>query len=186
VTAFGHVPEGRMIRRKGAQVGDVVFVTGTIGDSGGGLAMLKGEAQSEFRDRLVARYRIPDPPVRLGAKLRGLASAALDVSDGLLADLGHIADVSGVRIVVEAGAIPRSEAVLALWPDDIVRAATAGDDYQIALTAAVTHEAQIMAAARDLNAQVTRIGRVELGAGVALLDAEAREIAVARAGYRHF
>ena len=115
-----------------------------------------------------------------------VGSAALDVSDGLLADLGHIADVSGVRIVVEAGAIPRSEAVLALWPDDIVRAATAGDDYQIAFTAAVTHEAQIMAAARDANTQVTRIGRVELGAGVALLDAEAREIAVARAGYRHF
>jgi len=177
VTAFGHVPQGAMIRRFGAKPGDGVFVTGTIGDSGGGL---------EARDGvLFERYRVPEPPVAFGASLRGLASAAIDVSDGLLADLGHIADVSGVRIAVEAERIPRSDALRALWGDTleaIVRAATAGDDYQIAFTAPLAKEMAIARAA----VQVTRIGTVERGLGVVLLDAQSREIAVARKGFAHF
>ena len=168
VTAFGHVPEGRMIRRDGAQIGDAVFVTGTIGDSGGGLALLKGEVKADAADELIARYRIPDPPVRFGPKLRELVSAALDVSDGLLADLGHIAEASGVRIVVEAASIPRSQALRALWKDNldaIVRAATAGDDYQIAFTAPPSRVFDIVEAANEANVAVTRIGRVESGVG---------------------
>jgi thiamine-monophosphate kinase len=97
ITALGSVPRGTMIRRAGAAVGDLVFVSGTIGDAGGGLAILKGDGASisaVARDALIARYREPSPRLSLG--LRGLASAALDVSDGLLADLGHIADMSKV------------------------------------------------------------------------------------------
>jgi thiamine-monophosphate kinase len=176
VTAFGHVPQGTMIRRFGAKPGDGVFVTGTIGDSGGGLEARNGV--------LFERYRVPEPPVAFGASLRGLASAAIDVSDGLLADLGHIADVSGVRIVVEALRIPRSDALRALWGDTleaIVCAATAGDDYQIAFTVSPAKEAAVAS-----SVQVTRIGTVEQGSGVVLLDAQGREIVVARKGFAHF
>jgi thiamine-monophosphate kinase len=174
ITAFGHVPQGAMIRRAGAKPGDAVFVTGTIGDSGGGLEAREGV--------LFERYRVPEPPVAFGPSLRGVASAAIDVSDGLLADLGHIADVSGVRIAVEALRIPRSGALRALWGDTldaIVRAATAGDDYQIAFTAARAEVAEIANV-------VTRIGTVEQGSGIVLLDAQGSEIVVALKGFAHF
>jgi thiamine-monophosphate kinase len=175
-----------MIRRNGAASGDVVFITGTIGDSAGGLSVLKGEGNS---DSLVERYRIPEPPVLFGPKLLGFVSAALDVSDGLLADLAHIGETSGVRIVVEAARIPRSPALQALWGDSvdaIVRAATSGDDYQIAFTAPPSREAEIRRAARDADVAATKIGRVERGAGVVLLDERGGEIAVAKLGFRHF
>jgi thiamine-monophosphate kinase len=180
VTAFGYVPEGRMIRRNGAQIGDAVFVTGTIGDSGGGLAVLKGEAKSDHAAELIARYRIPEPRVAFVRAVRN-ASSSIDVSDGLLADLGHIAEASRVRIVVEAERIPRSPALTAFWgngSDAILRAATAGDDYEIAFTAS--------GPIQDTSTPVTCIGRVESGSGVVLLDGQGCEIVVARAGYRHF
>ncbi len=191
ITAFGHVPQGQMIIRGGARLGDAVFVTGTLGDSGGGLALLKGEAGADLsaglRAFLIDRYRLPQPPVLFGPALRGIATAAVDVSDGLLADLGHVADASGVRIAVEAARIPISPALAVLWGRDtvsILRAATAGDDYQIAFTAPLSSEAEIAKGAHDTI--VTRIGRVESGVGVALLDAAGHEIAVARRGFRHF
>jgi len=177
ITAFGFVPVGGMIRRAGAKPGDGVYVSGSIGDAGGGLAVLQGGSGPA---ELVERYRLPMPRLALGLALRGIASAALDVSDGLIADLGHIAEVSGVRIVVEAARIPRSPALRALWGDGneaILRAATAGDDYEIAFTVPPRDE---------IPAGVSRIGVVEKGAGIVLLDAEGREIAVPRAGYRHF
>lgn len=177
ITAFGHVPEGKMIRRAGAVPGDGVFVTGTIGDGGGGLAAREGV--------LLERYLVPEPPVAFGPPLRGLASAAIDVSDGLLADLGHVAQASGVRIAVEAQSIPRSDALRALWGDTtgaIVRAATCGDDYQIAFTAPLAKEAALAGA----GVRVTRIGTVARGSGAVLLDAQGREIAVPRKGFAHF
>lgn len=183
ITAFGHVPSGRMVRRSGARPGDLVFVTGTIGDSGGGLALLKAPEASvsaETRSRLVARYRVPQPPVSFAHAIRA-ASAAIDVSDGLFADLGHIAHASGVRIAVEAERIPRSPALRALWGDSleaIVRAATAGDDYQIAFAA--------LASIVDAHTPVTCIGRVEEGAGVVLLDARGRAVEVGGPGFTHF
>jgi len=184
ITAMGHVPEGAMIRRSGAKLGDGVYVSGTIGDAGGGLAVLQnGSGPAE----LIERYRLPSPRLALGRALRGVAGAAIDVSDGLLADLGHIADVSRVRIAVEAARIPRSAALRALWGDTvdaIVRAATAGDDYEIAFTAA--REERVMEAAGRAGIPVIRIGRVEEGAGLVLHDAQGREIAVARAGFTHF
>jgi len=182
ITAFGHVPAGTMIRRAGARPGDLVFVSGTIGDGGGGLAVLKDEeAEPSHREHLVSRYRLPTPRLALGQALRGIATASLDVSDGLLADLGHIAEASGVRIVVEAERIPRSAALTALWGDGmdaIVRAATSGDDYEIAFTGA--------ALPQNMPIPVTCIGRVEQGSGVALLDTQGKAVSVPRAGYRHF
>jgi thiamine-monophosphate kinase len=154
-----------------------------IGDSGGGLALLEDPAASrsaQTHDHLIARYRIPQPRVTLAAMLRD-ASAAIDVSDGLLADLGHLAEASSVRIVVQAQDIPRSPALRSLWGDSveaIVRAATAGDDYEIAFAAS--------GPASDGQTPVACIGSVEKGSGVVLLDADGREIAVPRKGFTHF
>jgi thiamine-monophosphate kinase len=182
ITAFGHVPTGTMIRRAGARPGDLVFVSGTIGDGGGGLAVLKGEEVTPLRrDYLISRYRLPTPRVALGQVLRGIATAALDVSDGLLADLGHIAEASGVRVLIDAERIPRSAALAALWGDEmdaVIRAATSGDDYEIAFTAASPPQ--------NTPTPVTCIGRVEQGSGVALLDPQGRDVPVPRTGYQHF
>ena len=190
ITAMGYVPVGALIRRAGAKAGDGVYVSGTIGDAGAGLALLKGERADINGDdaaMLIGRYRLPSPRLALGRALQGVASAALDVSDGLIADLSHIAEVSRVRITVEAGRIPRSPALRALWGDTaeaIVRAATAGDDYEIAFTS--SSERRVVEAAKLAGVGVTRIGRVEEGSGVALLDSNGREITVARAGFTHF
>ncbi|MDE1937570.1 MAG: thiamine-phosphate kinase [Alphaproteobacteria bacterium] len=190
ITAMGHVPTGGMICRAGAVAGDAVFISGTIGDGGGGLAVLKGDGErldAREREELVARYRTPPPRLALGQALRGVASAALDVSDGLIADLAHITEVSGVRIVVEVEQVPYSQALRALWGDTRegrIRAVTSGDDYEIAFTA--RSEAAVLAAARRSGVPVTRIGWVEAGSGVALLDADGREIPLSHAGFTHF
>ena len=177
ITAFGFVPEGKMIKRSGAKPGDAVYVTGSIGDSGGGLAIFKREKHSlneQERDYLTTRYRLPEPPVALADKLRGLASASVDVSDGLIADLGHIAAASGVKIVVEGEKVPLSTPLRALWGDGaLLRAVSAGDDYQIAF-----------AAPPGLDGPFTQIGRVEAGQG-AILTLAGKEIPVP-SGYRHF
>jgi thiamine-monophosphate kinase len=182
ITAFGSVPAGRTIRRAGAKPGDLVFVSGTIGDAGAGLK----SAQSDY---LVRRYRVPEPRMALGRALRGVASAALDVSDGLLADLGHIAETSRVKIAIEAARIPRSSELKALVGDSIaaiVRAATSGDDYEIAFAAPASKRDAVFAAAKRSATPVTEIGRVEVGAGVALLDQQGADIPVPRTGYVHF
>jgi thiamine-monophosphate kinase len=192
VTALGTVAAGKTIRRAGAKAGDLVFVSGTIGDAGAGLAVLKGEGKklrSTDRARLIARYRVPDPRVKLGPRLIGVASASLDVSDGLIADLGHIAEVSGVRIVVEAERVPLSPACAALWGGSmraIVRAATSGDDYEIAFTAPAHARASLAKAARAAGVAISQIGRVEKGLGVLLVDKNGKPVPIGHAGYTHF
>jgi thiamine-monophosphate kinase len=190
VTAAGYVPKNGMIHRAGAKPGDAVYVSGTVGDAGGGLEILtkrpSGTRMSRSEEELVSRYRVPTPRLALGRALRGVASASLDVSDGLLADLGHIADVSRVNITVAAGALPLSKPLKVLWGEDedaALKAATAGDDYELAFTAA-SHGA-VMAAAASAGVAVTRIGKVSAGRGVVLLGKNG-EIPVRRAGYRHF
>ncbi|HVT26345.1 MAG TPA: thiamine-phosphate kinase [Rhizomicrobium sp.] len=190
ITAFGFVPKGKMLRRSGAKLDDLVFVSGTIGDAGAGLSLLRQPQQFSHavQDFLIHRYREPRPRLWLGQALRGVAHAALDVSDGLLADLGHIAEVSGVRIEIDAHRLPLSAALQAVWgSDDAARAkaATAGDDYEIAFTVAPRLSDDAVKAARDAAA-ITEIGRVVAGQGVALLDEAGREIAVSRKGYTHF
>jgi len=192
ITAMGPVPEGQMLRRAGAKPGDLVFVSGTIGDAGAGLALLKGEGAGlpmNERESLIARYRLPEPRTALGPLLLGIASAALDVSDGLMADLGHIAEVSGVRVVIEAPRIPLSSGLVTLWGKGagaVARAVTSGDDYEIAFTAPESARAGLVAAARESGVPVHEIGRVEKGAGVVLLDEEGAPIPINRPGYTHF
>ncbi|MBL6939628.1 MAG: thiamine-phosphate kinase [Alphaproteobacteria bacterium] len=182
VTAFGWVPKGRAILRRGAGPGDLVFVTGTIGDSGAGLRALKAKKREAA---LIARYRVPEPRVALGLRLRGIASAALDVSDGLLADLGHIADVSNVHVAVIAERVPLSQA-LRRFDGDVVRAVTAGDDYEIAFTAPRGKRTQVMAAAKAAGVRVSEIGFVAKGRGVALLGQDGRVMPVVKKGWEHF
>jgi thiamine-monophosphate kinase len=192
ITAFGYVPKGTMIRRSGAKPGDIVFVTGSIGDGAGGLAVQKGAGKllsRAVRNHLIHRYQVPQPRTAIGPLLRGVARASLDVSDGLLADLGHIAETSKVRIVVEAAAVPRSGALHALWGDNqdaIVRALTGGDDYEIAFTAPPRLEMKVMAAAAKSGVMVSRIGHVERGQGVLLRDAKRQAIPVPDKGWTHF
>lgn len=178
VTALGYVPQGKMVKRSGARPGDAVYVTGTIGDSGGGLAVLKGETQAltnDERDYLTARYHVPRPPVTFAGSLRNMAHASVDVSDGLIADLGHIASASGVRILVEGELVPLSAPLKALWGDEaLLRAVVAGDDYQIAFTGPP-----------DLAGPFTCIGKVVAGEGVTLLF-DGREISIPKMGYQHF
>jgi thiamine-monophosphate kinase len=192
ITAFGMLPVGTMIRRNGAKEGDAVFVSGTIGDSGEGLAVLNGKragGPATDCEHLASRYRLPVPRLALGRALRGIASASLDVSDGLIADLGHIATASRVKISVKANQIPRSSAAKAVAGESvaaIVNAATAGDDYEIAFTAPGTARQEIARIASETATPVTEIGIVEAGGGVVLLDSAGSEIPVSRKGYRHF
>jgi thiamine-monophosphate kinase len=178
ITAFGFLPQGKMVMRGGARPGDHVYVTGSIGDSGGGLAIFRREKHTlsdTDRDVLVTRYRVPDPPVAFVDRLREIATASVDVSDGLIADLGHIAEASRVRIAIIGEQVPLSAPLRALWGENaLLRAVGAGDDYQIAFTGPP-----------GLDGPFTQIGFVESGDGVGLTVA-GREVAVPKAGYRHF
>ncbi|HJT42455.1 MAG TPA: thiamine-phosphate kinase [Rhizomicrobium sp.] len=183
ITAFGFVPQGRIVKRSGARIGDAVYVTGNIGDSGGGLAIFRREKHTlaeTDRDFLTRRYRVPEPPVFFAEELRAIAHASVDISDGLIADLGHIASASGVRIVVEGERVPLSEPLRALWGQDtLLRAVAAGDDYQIAFTAAP-----------GLTGPFTQIGRVEIGRvekGERVgLTIAGKDVAISKPGFRHF
>jgi thiamine-monophosphate kinase len=191
ITAFGHGPAGKMLRRGGAKLGDLVFVSGTIGDAGAGLECLKGESSLSggARDHLIERFQLPQPRLALGNSLLGIASASLDVSDGLIADLGHIADVSSVRIAIEAERVPISSALKNSWRNPqpgLLAAITAGDDYEIAFTAPPENRAAIAAAAATSGVPIAEIGRVTTGQGVVLLDEAGAEIAVKKGGYTHF
>ncbi|HTT83957.1 MAG TPA: thiamine-phosphate kinase [Rhizomicrobium sp.] len=192
VTAVGFVPEGTLVRRKGASPGDIVFVTGLIGDAGAGLAILSGflaSSPTSAREALISSFRTPIPHLAFGQALRGIASAAVDVSDGLIADLGHIADVSGVRIEVDAVRIPLSPHLQGLKGSGLdvrIDAATAGDDYEIAFTAPPESTPAIRKAELQTFTPVTAIGRVVPGEGAVLLDPSGREIALERRGYTHF
>jgi thiamine-monophosphate kinase len=191
VMMTGFVPEGTLVRRNGAAVGDIVYVTGTIGDAGGGLELLRAGTpnQTEWKAELVTRYRVPRPRLAFGQLLRGIASASLDVSDGLIADCGHIAEVSNVRIEIDARRVPLSAALLQLRGDDlaaVVNAVTAGDDYEIAFTASATQRNAIVTAAERSNTKITEIGCVAAGGGVVLLDAKGGEVHLPHKGYTHF
>ena len=192
ITALGTVPAGTSVHRSGAKQDDLVFVTGTIGDAGAGLAVLRGADRylaDSARAALVARYRLPEPRLALGRRLLGIASAAIDVSDGLIADLNHIAEASGVRIVVDAHRIPLSPVFMAVNGDQIgarIAAATAGDDYEIAFSAPPESRGEIARIAAETGIAVSEIGQVETGSGTVLHDSKGQQIPLTRGGYVHF
>lgn len=191
VTAFGEVTTGEALRRSGAGIGDSILVSGFVGDAALGLMVLKGDldlADDAARGYLVGRYRRPAPRVRLGPRLTGLASAAIDVSDGLVADLGHIAAASGVGAVIQAADLPLSPAARRCVedrPDLLDICLGGGDDYEILFTAPADASAAIAALATELKLPLTAIGRIVTGSGVRVIDAGGRDMTVTRAGWEH-
>jgi len=192
VTALGRVPAGRAVLRSGAQSGDDVYVSGTLGDAALGLQALRGElagVAAAARDFLAGRYRLPQPRLALGQRLVGIAHAMMDISDGLVADLGHIAEASSVGAVIEAALLPLSPAARAIIAADPLRLSAAlsgGDDYELLFTAGTEADAALAALAGELALPLTRIGRIEAGRGVEVLDDRGEPLAVPVAGYRHF
>jgi thiamine-monophosphate kinase len=192
MTLMGWIPKGRTVGRAGARVGDLVFVTGTIGDGWLGLQAAQGKLSLE-PDRvsaLVEHYRTPTPRVEFAGPIRDFATASIDVSDGLIADLGHVAEASGVRIEVDLEVTPRSAAGQA-WYDGRVdeQAAleglvTGGDDYEIAFTAPARDEAVLRREAERRHLRLTCIGRVTAGQGV-LARFGGQAVPIDRPGFTH-
>ena len=197
IMAFGDVATGRMLRRGGARAGDTVFVTGTIGDAALGLAVLRGRLanlDTKAAHVLVDRYRLPRPRVRLGPRLIGIANAALDVSDGLLADLGHLCEASELSAVVEAPRVPLStaaRAVLTTHSGRITTVLTGGDDYEILFTAPSGAVNELATLSRTLDVPITTIGRMRspsIGkhSQITVLDESGEPLIVDRSGWTHF
>lgn len=177
MTALGHAPLGRAVRRKGAQPGDLLLASGTIGDGWLGLQAARGllALDAAHLGDLAARYHLPEPRLALGAILRAHAHAALDVSDGLIADVGHLARASGVRVVLALDQLPLSSGAqswLARQPAPaaaLEALASGGDDYELAFAIAPSSLEAVTAEARDLGLAVRPVGRIEPGEGVRVL-----------------
>ena len=175
VTAFGQVPHGQALRRDGAQAGDDIWVSGTLGDAAGALQLWKRGELDVTRitpdptiEFLRQRLLRPTPRIALGLSLRGLASAAVDVSDGLLADLGHIAESSDVAVRVDVTQIPLSVPLRgALGDDGALRSALhGGDDYELCFTAPRSLRTTLGSLSRGVSPPLTLIGAVSTGTGV--------------------
>ena len=181
VTAHGLIEPDSALRRAGAQVGDAIWVSGTLGDAAGALRQWQqgGVMPPTLRDRLDR----PTPRVALGRALRGVASSCIDISDGLLADLSHICRASGVAAQLDAQALPSSEALRQAF-DTATRLAlqaSGGDDYELCFTAPAAQRDVLHALSQTLNLPLTHIGDIVTGAGVCCEGVD-----VAAAGYQHF
>ena len=192
LTAIGEVAAGMEVRRNDARAGDLVWVSGTIGDAFLGLALLRGaypQLAPEYRTELIGRFQVPEPRVDLGCRLAGIAHAMIDISDGLIADLGHICETSRVAAVVELASLPLSRPARVIVdgePGVRTTLAAGGDDYELLFTAPAGLTKAIDGLSSLLGLPITRIGRIEPGEGVRLVDAEGRTIPVSESGYRHF
>ncbi len=186
LTVFGAVPAGQALTRSGACAGDLLCVGGGLGDAAAALPLVLNQrhAESSIAEPLLARYWSPQPQLALGQALRGKATSALDISDGLLADCGHIAQSSAVRLLVELDKLPMSTSLLQLFdlPDAHQAALSGGDDYLLAFTLPPEYLPGLL----DAGWPVHVIGRVIAGQGVALLDADGQDITPAALGYQHF
>lgn len=192
LTMFGYVRSGKMRRRAGARPGDRLFVTGSIGDSAFGLSILKdkGHRSLSAADRayLAGRYQLPEPRVAFGVALRGLASASIDVSDGLLADLGHLAKTSNVAAVVELDQVPLSKAgraVVSRASGALLTAVSHGDDYEILFTVPKRSVAAMLAIAKRTRTPVSEIGVIAPGTGVWPLNGGGA-VPIPKRGFTHF
>ncbi len=193
VTMLGWTPSGRMVQRGAAEPGDRLLVTGTIGDARLGLNVARGQRVGlSYSDEalLADRYRLPEPRLMMRNPLHSWAHAAADVSDGLIADAGHIAEASGVGLEIDLDQAPLSEAAqrwLEQAQDPVaarVELATGGDDYEIVCTATPEHATALVAACEALHLRLTDIGAATAGEGVRV-RAGGREIEVAHTGWRH-
>jgi len=191
ITACGTLPPGLALRRDGAAIGEDVWLSGATGDAALGLAHLRRTVRlaDAAARHCLARLETPLPLVALGRRLRGVASSAIDVSDGLVADLGHIAERSAAAIEIWLDELPRSKAIAECPDAALARECLlgGGDDYELAFTAPVGQRAAILALATEIGLPLTRIGRTHAGdPAVTVLDGAGAPVAVRRAGFDHF
>jgi thiamine-monophosphate kinase len=193
VAVHGFVPPGQALTRAGARVGDAVLVTGTLGDAAAGLHALQhpprdDDGRAGLRGFLIERLNRPTPRLAVGTALRGQATACVDVSDGLLADLGHICAASGVAAEIEAALLPRSSALLELYDDTTALhfALSGGDDYELCFTVPAARVAELQAGLARLGCGATKIGRIVEGEGVRVRAADGASLATDRPGWEHF
>ncbi|HET8941337.1 MAG TPA: thiamine-phosphate kinase [Rudaea sp.] len=197
VCVHGFVPPDAALLRSGARVGDAIFVTGTLGDAAAGLRCLDRStddarrlfnAPADTREMLLARLNRPTPRVTQGLALRGQASACIDVSDGLVADLGHLCSASGVGAQIDVDALPASPALLRLFDADARRELQlgGGDDYELCFTANVQGAPNLLGDIARSGCVATRIGRIVATPGVQVLDNHGNTIALGHSGWEHF
>jgi len=190
LTILGTVAPEAALRRRGARPGDHLWVSGTIGDGALGLRVLRGRLPPDAAGHLAGRYRLPEPRLALGAALAGLAHAAMDVSDGLVQDLGHLCRAGGCGAVLEAGRVPLSPAAaaaIAADPGLLPLALSGGDDYELLFAAPPAAAAEVEARAAAAGVPVARIGRFTEGpAEVAVQDARGAPLALPKGGWSHF
>lgn len=192
IAMLGSVPRGSMVRRAGAEAGDRIFVSGSIGDATLGLALRGGtkwNISRAEREHLSSRYLLPQPRNALAEAVRGNASAAMDVSDGLVGDLAKLVRVSGVSAVVEAAKVPLSDAakaVLAADPPAVEMVLTGGDDYEIICTVPPAKVSAFRNAAKVANVPVTDIGEIVAGEGTNFIAAGGQAMTFKHAAFSHF
>jgi len=187
VTMLGEAPRGQTLRRGGARTGDDIYVSGTLGGAALGLQVLQGRlspalSASEF---LIRRYRLPEPRIELGEALRGLAHAAIDISDGLLADLRHVLDISDKGAEIHTRQIPISKAA-APHRGALEAALAGGDDYELLFTAHPEQRPAIQAIGEQLSLSLTVIGQVNEGPDLEVLDAKGHPFPIEQTGWKHF
>ncbi len=192
ITAIGCVPKGKMVRRAGARPGDAVFVSGSIGDAALGLGIRLGKiaAPGKGARYLRDRYLHPQPRISLAPLLRRFANSAMDVSDGLVGDLAHICEASGVGGTIEIASVPMSreaKAVVAGNDAALMTVLTGGDDYEILATVAESRAAKFAAEAASAGVPVARIGRILAGRGPPVVHgADGKPLALSGLGHTHF
>jgi thiamine-monophosphate kinase len=187
ITIMGEVPRGKALRRDGAKVGDDIWVSGKLGQAALGLANLQGKFKfyGEMREECLKALHQPQPRVSLGLALRGIANSAIDISDGLLADLGHILERSNVGAEIEIEALPIVDD--GVEKDIAQRCALAGgDDYELCFTAPESQRDVLMALAEQLKFPLTRIGHIKAALGCVVRDSEGKTIQIEKGGYDHF
>ncbi|OFZ70548.1 MAG: thiamine-phosphate kinase [Betaproteobacteria bacterium RBG_16_58_11] len=190
VTIMGEVAKGQALRRSGAKVGDEIWVSGTLGDAALALAYLQRRIQIAPHDAavLLPRLHAPTPQVKLGQKLLGLAHSAIDISDGLLADLGHILELSGVGAQICVAALPVSENVRGYLHDEVARNAVlaGGDDYELCFTAPAKQHDAIVRMGRRLKLPLTCIGEITRQRKLVVLDENNHPLTLKEQGFDHF
>ena len=190
VQVMGEVPNGRALRRDGAKVGDDVWVSGHLGDAAAAVAHRKGDLRlrGSLLAHCIARLDRPTPRVVLGRMLVGIANSAIDISDGLVADLGHICERSGVGAAIEFAAIPCSAELMSLRGQALVTKAilSGGDDYELCFTAVAGRKSEIEALSGQSQLALTRIGKIVAGNGVVVKGQDGKPMSAKDGGFDHF
>ena len=189
ITVFGQVPAGQALLRSGARAGDELWVSGLLGDARLALEAFRGAVSlpGEQFETVRRAMELPQPRVALGRALRGVASSAIDLSDGLVGDLGHVLERSGVGAVLQADALPRS-AVLAAQPPAVQRQCVlaGGDDYELLFTAPAAQHEAVLAAGRQAGVALTCCGAIVAGRALRIVDATGEELPASWPGFDHF